>query len=82
MIGMIQPNPRVQKPDALHTIGCAGRLTQFSETEDGRYMITLGGMSRFKVVQEISGFTPYRKVEANWEPFARDLGKSESDPAF
>ncbi|WP_201722336.1 LON peptidase substrate-binding domain-containing protein, partial [Sulfitobacter sp. HI0040] len=47
LIGMIQPNevPGRNGP-GLHTIGCAGRITQFSETEDGRYMITLGGVSR------------------------------------
>ncbi|MDH3262648.1 MAG: LON peptidase substrate-binding domain-containing protein, partial [Paracoccaceae bacterium] len=58
LIGMIQPRdgPRAEM---LHAIGCAGRLTAFSETEDGRYMITLSGISRFRVVQEITGFTPY-----------------------
>ena len=82
IIGMIQPAPRLGAEKALQAIGCAGRLTQFSETEDGRYMITLGGISRFKVRQEIEGFTPYRRVEPNWEPFERDLGKSEADAAF
>lgn len=82
LIGMIQPNPRLGKEEALHTIGCAGRITQFSETEDGRYMITLGGLSRFKVIQEVDGFTPYRNCEVNWEPFTRDKGKTERDPGF
>lgn len=82
LIGMIQPNPRKGKDDALHAIGCAGRLSQFSETEDGRYMITLAGMSRFKVIEEEQGFTPYRRVRAHWETFARDLGATETDKAF
>jgi Lon protease-like protein len=83
LIGMCQPNLIPGRDGhGLHTIGCAGRLTQFSETEDGRYMITLSGVSRFRVVQEIEGFNPYRKCEVNWDGFARDLGKEEADAGF
>ena len=53
LIGMVQPNPVPGNDKALHKIGCAGRLTQFSETEDGRYMITLTGISRFRVIEEV-----------------------------
>lgn len=83
LIGMVQPNvvPGRDGP-GLQTIGCAGRITQFSETEDGRYMITLGGASRFRVVKEIEGFTPYRRCDVNWDGFERDLGKDEDDVAF
>ncbi|MCX8227573.1 MAG: LON peptidase substrate-binding domain-containing protein [Sulfitobacter sp.] len=83
LIGMIQPNvvPGREGP-GLQTIGCAGRITQFSETEDGRYMITLGGVSRFRVVKEVEGFTPYRRCEVNWDGFERDLGKDEEDSEF
>jgi uncharacterized protein len=51
LIGMMQPRAigRLAGPKPLHAIGCAGRLTAFSETEDGRYMITLTGISRFRV---------------------------------
>lgn len=82
LIGMVQPNPRPGDEDALHTIGCAGRITQFSETEDGRYMITLGGISRFRVQSEIEGFTPYRQCEISWSGFEADLGRAETDPGF
>ncbi|MFC6636400.1 ATP-dependent protease [Sulfitobacter sp. JBTF-M27] len=83
LIGMVQPNTVLGRDGhGLHTIGCAGRITQFSETEDGRYMITLGGVSRFRVVKEIEGFTPYRRCEVNWEGFERDLGKDEADNGF
>ncbi|MBD3665679.1 LON peptidase substrate-binding domain-containing protein [Sulfitobacter sp. TSTF-M16] len=83
IIGMVQPNPRPGRDSAgLHTIGCAGRLTQFSETEDGRYMITLGGVSRFRVVKEIEGFQPYRRCTVDWNGFERDLGKDEEDFGF
>lgn len=83
LIGMVQPNvvPGRQGP-GLQTIGCAGRITQFSETEDGRYMITLGGVSRFRVVKEVEGFTPYRRCDVNWDGFERDLGKDETDTNF
>ena len=59
LIGMVQPNkvPGRDGGTGLHTIGCVGRVTQFSETEDGRYMITLSGLSRFRVVEEVEGFT-------------------------
>src|SRR6056297_2333547 len=83
LIGMIQP---YEGPSGgaskLHSIGCAGRLTAFSETEDGRYMITLSGISRFRVVREVDGFTPYRRCEVTWNGFERDLGPVEKDPGF
>ena len=83
LIGMIQPR---EVPGAAekrpHAFGCAGRLTGFSETEDGRYMVTLSGISRFRVLQEVQGFTPYRRCQVDWAPFARDLGGAESDAGF
>lgn len=82
LIGMVQPNPRPDGEDKLHTIGCAGRVTQFSETEDGRYMITLAGASRFRIAKELDCFSPYRKCEVSWAGFDRDLGKHEGDPGF
>ena len=81
LIGMIQPNG-AQGERTLHSIGCAGRLTQFSETEDGRYMVTLSGISRFRVMREVSGFTPYLRADVSWDGFERDLGKPEIDEAF
>lgn len=82
LIGMIQPrgSQRDDAPPKLQTIGCAGRLTAFSETEDGRYMITLSGISRFRVIEEIEGFTPYRRCRVSWTGFDRDLGPVEHDP--
>lgn len=83
MIGMVQPNDVPgREGHGLHTIGCAGRITQFSETEDGRYMITLGGVSRFRVIKEVEGFSPYRKCDVNWDGFERDLGEDEDDDSF
>lgn len=83
LIGMVQPNPmRGREKNTLHAIGCAGRITQFSETEDGRYMITLSGISRFRIREEVTGFSPYRKCEVSWDGFSRDLGPTEQDPDF
>ena len=76
LLGMIQPNGG----RGLHRIGCAGRLTAFSETEDGRYMITVTGISRFRLADEVEGFTPYRKFNVSWDGFERDLGPVERDP--
>ncbi len=83
LIGMVQPNevPGREGP-GLQLIGCVGRVTQFSETEDNRYMITLTGISRFRVLSEVEGFTPYRRCKVSWDGFARDLGAAEHDTDF
>jgi len=82
LIGMVQPRRAPEGEDRWHSIGCAGRLTAFSETEDGRYMVTLTGVSRFRVRQEVSGFTPYRRAEIEWTDFSRDCGSAEVDGGF
>ena len=83
LIGMIQPHQVPGREErGLHRIGCAGRVTQFSETEDGRYMITLTGISRFRITREVEGFTPYRCCEVNWDGFERDQQGAETDDRF
>ncbi|MBV7396173.1 LON peptidase substrate-binding domain-containing protein [Mameliella sediminis] len=83
LIGMVQPHHVPGREEkGLHRIGCAGRVTQFSETEDGRYMITLTGISRFRITSEVEGFTPYRRCEVSWDGFERDQQGAESDPTF
>jgi Lon protease-like protein len=83
MIGMIQPlESRGDGPPTLRKIGCAGRVTSLSETEDGRYLIALTGICRFRVIEEVEGFTPYRRVRADWAGFERDLERSDEDPDF
>ena len=83
LIGMIQPNSVPGRAGTgLHTIGCVGRITQFSETEDGRYMITLTGLSRYRVINEVDGFTPYRRAQVSWEGFDRDMGPTDADTSF
>ena len=83
LIGMVQPNEMPGRDgNGLHQIGCAGRITQFSETEDGRYFITLCGFSRFRVKAEVEGFTPYRRCSVDWNGFDADLGQTERDEGF
>lgn len=75
MFGMIQPNahaPKGPNGPALYSIGCLGRLVHFSETEDGRYLITLKGVRRFMVREEVAMRRGYRRVVADYAPFAND----------
>lgn len=85
LIGMVQPaampDGRAAAP-RLHRIGCAGRVTAFQETEDGRYLITLSGVSRFRLVEEQEGFSPYLRGRVEWSSFERDLGRCEADHEF
>ena len=76
VIGMIQPDearPACACGPALFGVGCAGRITQFAETGDGRLIVTLTGLSRFRVTGEIAGETPYRRCTVDYAPYARDL---------
>lgn len=82
LIGMLQSYDGPDGVNKLHSIGCAGRVTAFSETDDGRYMITLAGASRFRLIGEVDGFVPYRRARVNWQGFERDLGDVETDDTF
>jgi Lon protease-like protein len=82
LIAMIQPTEneeKVLKP-ALSSIGCVGRITGFRESEDGRYLITLTGICRFGVAEELKTDTPYRQVVPEFSPYLADLSEpDESD---
>lgn len=83
LIGMVQPRQVPGSSDhKLQSIGCAGRVSAFSETEDGRYMITLHGVSRFRLLREVTGFAPYCRGDVQWDGFEQDLGQGERDPGF
>lgn len=82
LIGMIQPRPGPEGRPRLAAMGCAGRVTGFSETDDGRYMITLTGISRFRLQREVSGFAPYLSGDVRWDGFERDRGGTEHDTGF
>src|SRR5580704_9919694 len=79
LVGMIQPTESeetVLRPK-LSQIGCAGRIISYRETEDNRYLITLEGICRFRVREEISVLSAYRQVACDFAPFAGDLVQSE-----
>jgi Lon protease-like protein len=75
LIGMVQPNAGEEDATTpeLSEVGTVGRITAFNETDDGRYLITLTGICRFKVTREISAGTPYRQALVSFEEFAGDF---------
>jgi len=76
LIGMIQPDPahrgRADKPP-LYKIGCVGRITQLAESGDGRYLVELTGVSRYRIEQELAVKTAYRQARVSYAPFADDF---------
>jgi Lon protease-like protein len=76
VVGMVQPDlerggtPLVPK---LYPVGCAGRITGFAETGDGRYLITLTGVARFRIVEEVPTTAPYRLCRLAFEPYRADF---------
>jgi uncharacterized protein len=86
VIGIIQPdvdNPGSPALPRLYGVGCAGRVTQFAESGDGRYLVTLTGIARFRVAEELSVLTPYRQAKVDYSTFAIDFaaraGEDEVD---
>lgn len=77
LIGIIQP-----EGDGLALIGTAGRVVSFSETEDGRMMISLQAISRFRLGAVQEGFAPYIQGDADWSSFKRDQNGPEHDPGL
>jgi Lon protease-like protein len=83
--GMVQPDKRLARGDSgpgLYRTGCLGRITSFSETDDGRYLITLSGLIRFTIVEEIEGARGYRRVRAALGGFAADLAEPRAGLPF
>ncbi len=72
MIGMIQPKEQNKQKPSLYKIGCAGKITSFNETDDGRYLIVLSGISRFKIIEEIQSDKLYRKCKVDFSNFSAD----------
>ena len=76
VIGLIQPEPengRQSTAPALLQVGCLGRITQFAETGDDRYILTLTGISRFRLVEELSVTTAYRQARVSYDDFVVDF---------
>jgi Lon protease-like protein len=81
-IGMIQPKKSKNIIPELHQIGCLGKITSFKETDDGRYLIDLTGIIRFKVLKEINHDKPYRKCEVDYNKFLDDLNEKKESINF
>ena len=83
MIGIVQPDEKARdqgSKDALLKTGCVGRISQFSETEDNRYLIMLKGVIRFEIGEEVSNILPYRQAEVNWKPYQATIEKYNQGP--
>jgi uncharacterized protein len=84
LIGMIQPDTAhrgsEEKP-SLYRIGCVGRITQLGETGDGRYLMELTGIARFRIAEELSVSTPYRQCRVAYAPFADDFVARKGEDA-
>ena len=81
IIGMIQPKKNDKIPN-LYDIGCAGKITSFHETEDGRYLIVLVGISRFKILEEVNTEKLYRTCKVSFDEFNNDLNDKKEEIKF
>ena len=84
LIGMVQPKKIINDltPPILHNIGCLGKISRFKETEDGRFLIELKGLIRFKIINEIKSAKKYRECEVNFENFNHDLDDKKEELKF
>lgn len=86
LVGMVQPRigpdgPDQSEPPALSEIGCIGRISAFQETGDGRYLITLSGVARFRILSEVDAGTPYRQCRIDASGFAADFQPNHGEDA-
>ena len=72
IIGMIQPKKQKKNELDLFSVGCAGKITNFNETDDGRYLIVIKGLSRFKILKEINNDKLYREFEISFKDFEKE----------
>ena len=83
LIGMVQPKKtgELRKPN-LYEVGCVGKITSFNETDDGRYLIVLSGISRYKITKEVENQKLYRECEVSYDSFSKDLCKERNELKF
>ncbi len=82
IIGMVQPKNNKKSIPELYSIGCAGKITSFSETDDGRYLIVIKGLNRFKILNELDNNKLYRECEVSFEEFNKDMFKNDNEIKF
>jgi len=82
-IGLIQPRKNnINSIPDLHEIGCLGKITSFKDTSDGKYLIDLNGLTRFRIVKEIKNNKPYRTCEINFDDYSDDLNLQKGELKF
>jgi Lon protease-like protein len=84
LIGMIQPDithSQNQDRPALFRVGCVGRITQLAEAGDGRYILELTGIARFRIKEELPALTPYRQCKADYSPYVDDFTARKGEEA-
>ena len=81
IIGVVQPRNKNEIPE-LYSTGCAGRIANFNETDDGRYLIIIRGISRFKILSEIDNDKPYRECEVNFDEYSKDIIENYNEIKF
>ena len=82
IIGMVQPKELNQNSPLLYKVGCVGKINSFNETDDGRYLIILSGISRFEIIQEIKTESLYRKCKVDFRNFKKDLNDEKEEIKF
>ena len=83
MIGLIQPKKNnINSIPDLHEVGCLGEITNFKDTSDGRYLIDLNGLTRFKIIKEIESKKPYRTCEITFDNYEDDLNNHQKELKF
>jgi Lon protease-like protein len=84
LIGMIQPDichsPNEERPQ-LFRVGCVGRITQLAEAGDGRYILELTGIARFRIKEELAALTPYRQCKVDYFPYIDDFTARKGEAA-
>ena len=82
IIGMVQPKKSNQTIPILYNVGCAGKIISLNETEDGRYLIVLDGISRFKILEELNSDKLYRECKVNFDKFSNDMDNQKEEIKF
>jgi len=82
IIGMVQPKNQKKNIPELYSVGCAGKITSFNETDDGRYLIVINGICRFKILKEINNNKTYRECEISFDEYNEDTNEKNNEIKF
>ena len=82
IIGMVQPKNNKKNVPELYSIGCAGKITSFNETDDGSYLIVIKGLNRFKILNELNNNKLYRECEVSFEEYKKDMIENYNEIKF